>query len=510
MALNRVNVVRAYQHMTLFTSLLLCGVSPQCVAHWYEATTDHFVVYADQPKERVEEFAEQAQRFHNALEARFGLLRLVPSPSNRMQLFVLEADSRLRRVLGERSDSTVYRSRAGERHAFIPHIRKLYGRLSIGRWTFYRDYTRNFIETRLQGPTPAWLRDGAAWFHASAWFEPEGGVVFGTAAEYSGYLYSGRNGVPLENLFDLPGNREQLRRQRYDYLAQSWLLYHYLQLSGEGGQQMLEYRRLLADTDSPIDAASRAFGSLGELRKTLRRFRLRRQFYPVRIAPELIAPPMVRLRTMSPSETALIDERYMLRRGLESADVVELASRLEKAIQLQADDWRAWLILSEARLRSGSWREANDAAAEVLGLRPDEVRALILSGQALVQGAKEESSSALWKLARRQFVRANRLEPNHPLPLLGFYNTYLPDAENIPQLAVDGLYRAFELAPYDEELRLMVARERYRQRDYSEVVATLQPLEEQLYPSTIQEEASALLKAAEQYLDRVEVGNNGQ
>ena len=59
-------------------------------------------------------------------------------------------------------------------------------------------------------------------------------------------------------------------------------------------------------------------------------------------------------------------------------------------------------------------------------------------------------------MAREPFLQLNRLENDHPLPLLYNYLYYVEQGEEPPVLAVQGLERASELAPFDLGLRMML------------------------------------------------------
>ena len=65
---------------------------------------------------------------------------------------------------------------------------------------------------------------------------------------------------------------------------------------------------------------------------------------------------------------------------------------------------------------------------------------------------------ALLRRARQPFLALNRIENDHPVPLVFNYLTQRGEGAKMPESAVLGLERASQLAPFDLNLRMMVAR----------------------------------------------------
>ena len=47
--------------------ILLVGIPGAAKAEWHEASSDHFLVIADQSEKDVREFTERLERFHSAV-----------------------------------------------------------------------------------------------------------------------------------------------------------------------------------------------------------------------------------------------------------------------------------------------------------------------------------------------------------------------------------------------------------------------------------------------------------
>jgi hypothetical protein len=59
-------------------------------AKWFESSSDHFVVYADDREKNVRRFSQQLEQYHKALTILTQLSPFKPSPSNRVTVFVVK------------------------------------------------------------------------------------------------------------------------------------------------------------------------------------------------------------------------------------------------------------------------------------------------------------------------------------------------------------------------------------------------------------------------------------
>src|SRR5690606_15998698 len=85
----------------LALALVLAPASAQ--AEWLEASSAHFVVYADDSERDVRRFSEQLERFHAAMEIVTGLEGEPPSPSNRVTVFMVRNQRQVERLAGDRN-----------------------------------------------------------------------------------------------------------------------------------------------------------------------------------------------------------------------------------------------------------------------------------------------------------------------------------------------------------------------------------------------------------------------
>ncbi|WP_247710461.1 hypothetical protein [Qipengyuania huizhouensis] len=105
-------------------AMIAAAASP-AQAKWYEASSEHFVIYADDSERDIREFAENLEKYHSAMVLVSGRSVEAPSPSNRVTIFVVGSQRDIRKLSGSDSKSIAgfYVPRAGASRAFVQDIR---------------------------------------------------------------------------------------------------------------------------------------------------------------------------------------------------------------------------------------------------------------------------------------------------------------------------------------------------------------------------------------------------
>jgi tetratricopeptide (TPR) repeat protein len=111
--------------------------------------------------------------------------------------------------------------------------------------------------------------------------------------------------------------------------------------------------------------------------------------------------------------------------------------------------------LAECEHDAGHDKEAILAADAAIKLDPTQANAYVQKGLAQFrQAADAEDKAEAYRAARVTFIALNKIENDHPLPLIFFYRSYAEQGTQPPPLAFDGLIRAVQLAPFDLALRM--------------------------------------------------------
>lgn len=478
-------------------SLLL--LSPAQAA-WHEASSDHFLIYSNQKEKDVRAFAERLERYHDSMRFLFNRPATKPSPSNRVTIYVVKNLRDVRNLYGgdNKYIAGFYIPRAGGSLAIVAKVKTSRHELSPSELILLHEYAHHFLIGSSARAYPRWFSEGFAEFYGTAKFGGDGSVSLGLPSKGRAYELALAKTVPIAQLLDTKAYAAG-KSKRYDsFYGQSWALYHMLHFSAERKGQLAAYLARLAEGAGEITAAQDAFGDLNQLNRDLNSYLRNRRIMTYRIPPKYLNTGPINLRRLRAGEAAIMPILIRSKRGVDKEQAAEVLLETRAVAAEHPNDPAVLAALAEAEYDAGNNAKAIAAADGALLLNPKEVNAYIQKGYALARMAPDaEDETAAWKKMRRQFVKLNKIENDHPIPLIQFYRSYREQGIDLPAIAVDGLARALELAPFDGGLRWMMAIEYMEQKKYDWAAHTLGPLAYNPHQSEMTERALNLLKEAE-------------
>ncbi len=248
-------------------------------------------------------------------------------------------------------------------------------------------------------------------------------------------------------------------------------------------------------------------------------------------------PDAVKLRILSSAESELIDEVIELERRTyayaapepvkddNKADATKTAevkadkeaqakksaeslaarktwlSGLASKAQSHANDPVGWRLLADAQCRSDDAKACMAAADRALALAPQDSRAKLRKAEAMLDLAKDNSKAEAdvqIKAARALIVEANRADPDDPLPLLAFYQSYGAAGMRAPDAAIEGLKQVVITIPQFDGPRLMLANELIDRKQTVLAKSVLKPLAFSPHDTSSRKSALALLARLEE------------
>jgi tetratricopeptide (TPR) repeat protein len=468
-------------------------------AEWLEVSSDHFVIYGDQVESSARRFAERLERFHDGMAYVYTQARSKPGPSNRVTIFVVSSSSKVRVILGtkDRYLSGFYIPRAGGSIALIPAIRAGSSGF-MAETTLFHEYAHHFMRGSLMvRPYPRWFTEGFAEFFAGVRFERDGTVLLGAPANYRGAELAYAREVPIRTLLDFDGGQKE--GKPYDsFYGQSWLLFHYLQMAPERAGQLAQYQRELASGRKALEAAETALGDFDQLARDMDAYVKRPRLSAMVIPATALDVGVIKVRQLRRGEAAMTPTMIESRVGVDRAEALQLVPEARRVAVVYPDDPAVLSALAEAEFDAGNDDAAIAAADRAIAIDPQQINALIQKGYALeskiVSGGLPKES---WKDVRQQFIKANGVENDHPIPLVEFYLTYLKQGIEPTKNAIDGLEWAMTLAPFDGSLRWLVAQQMVADKRYQDAVTALGPLAYSPHPGEHTDAARQLLKEVE-------------
>jgi tetratricopeptide (TPR) repeat protein len=449
-------------------------------AEWLEASSANFVVYADDSRRDILKFSEQLERYHAALAFLTGTKLETPSPSNRVTVYVVRSQTDVQKIHGDASRylGGFYLPRAGGSIAIVPSVATGTTSLDFSMTTLLHEYAHHFMISTSRFPMPRWYSEGGAEFFSAATFPASGGISIGRPATHRAaelLIPSLARDVKAAELLDPP---EQSRSKGYDaFYGKSWLLFHYLTFDETRKGQIERYIRLLTGGKNARDAALEAFGDAGKLEQDLDAYLRRPRLSSFNLKPEAVPTGPVALRPLSPGEVAMMPVRIRSKRGVdEKAAKALLADARGVAARFPADP-AVLAALAEAEHDAGNDREAIVAADAAIASDPAQVNAHVQKGLSLFRmAASAPDRPEAYRKVRVAFVALNRREPDHPLPLIYYYRTFVSQGLPPPDLALAGLEQAAGLAPFDLGLKMTLASEQVRRRQFDAARQNLGPI----------------------------------
>jgi tetratricopeptide (TPR) repeat protein len=427
-------------------------------AEWYQATSKHFTVYADESPADLKKFAEQLERFDAAVRVGRGVPDVKEGASSRVTLFVLRDIAAIRELYGN-GDSGVagfYVPKASGSVAFVPEKGEK-GKWGLdGQNIFFHEYTHHLMFEDTDRPLPQWVSEGFAEFFASPKFNDDGSVTIGAPPLYRAETLYDNFGLPLDKM--LSGDYLYITDYEFESIyGRGWLLTDLLTFDPHRRGQMTTYLNEIQSGVPALKAAQDAFGDFKQLDRDLNALFKKDSFTVTTIPASKLNIPAISIRPLTPAEADDIQVMVSLARGENKAH--GNSGRARSISQKYPNDADAQTILAQADLVDGNPEEAVQAANRALQIKPQSYDALVAKGEALMDVAKKNPASADWNAVREPLLGANKLDPEAAQPLLLFYQSYV--AQGVPPTnnAIDGLSYAVVLAPQDWKLRMQLVKQ---------------------------------------------------
>ncbi|SEH17332.1 hypothetical protein SAMN05428974_2165 [Sphingopyxis sp. YR583] len=438
-------------------------VATTAEARWLRAETDSFIIYSEGSDKSLREFASTLQRFDVALRILLDVKDR--GETNRLPIYLLVSTGEVAKLYtGSRESSFVGFYRTGREGSFAVSHRENGGRsrgTSASQETLFHEYAHHFMKRYRTGAFPAWIIEGFAEYYSTVDFNKDGKALIGKPAYGRGYGLVQLPQIPVEVLLNTDPNSLKTTGQVDVYYGRAWLLTHMLFHNPEREGQLSAYVRAINAGVEAREAARVAFGDLKQLDRDLAIY-LRRPLSYRETRDAIPLPTQVSVTALSPGEDAVIPLR-LARLNSRGEDGSPIRDSLRALTATHANDAAVWFeyaaaewALDEEVRDLATVRSAVDRA---LAIKPDHVRANVLLGELRMhelekKGDYEDTS---WRTAREPIALANRTDPDDPLPLYLYFQSFLAQGKSPPVIAIEGLERAFQLAPENIEMRVAYA-----------------------------------------------------
>ena len=445
----------------LMAGTLCAAIAGPAEAKWLRADTDNFIIFSEGSEKSLRDFADKLERFDATLRMRFGFSH--ERAPNRLTVYLVERATDAGKLTAGRLGPNVAGFYVAHREgSFAVSHRETNGIKGTPEWqqTLFHEYSHHFMMRYLTAAFPAWFVEGFAEYYSTTDFTKEGKAEIGKAPYGRAYGLLEMPKIPAEKLLLQEPSAMRSAGQADVYYGRAWLLTHMLLNDPAREGQLGSYIRAINKGVDAKKAATEAFGDLSELDRALNRYLDRRLAYHTTGASIPVAGPIA-VTVLSAGDAAIVP--LQLERKSANGDealLVKIRDALAALAALHADDAGIWYELAMTEWSRGEKKRdlgtARAAVDKALALEPKHVRANVLLGRIMMADlrAKDNPSAAEWSAARKPIILANRTDPDDPMPLLAYYESFLGQRSALPDIAVDGLARSFELAPENVGVRI--------------------------------------------------------
>lgn len=452
-------------------------------AEWYEARTNHFIIYSQSKKADTIAFAQRLERFDNALRIVQRIPYNTPVPDPAKVVVYRFGDTRdVGELAGSRFVAGFYIPRAAYPVAFTP-VRdyaatgtaekiETGGQLDAGTVLFH-EYTHHFMLRSFPATYPGWYVEGFAELNATINLRDDGSFVVGMPANHRSTELFQMQQMPVRKLLDSNYKYTQPEEMVQKY-SMGWLLSHYLTFNKDRTGQLSTYLKLLGEGKPSLEAAQTAFGDLDKLNGELQKYKST-NLPAIEVVPPGYTAPTVTVRLLDPGEEKYMRYRMQLSRGVTRASARGISSTLSREAAANPGNMAVQLLAAEAGLDALDFAAATAAANRALAISPRSVDALVYKARALIEA--KEGPTERFADARKLLVTARSADKSDPRPLILYYMSYrYAGIKPIPEAALFALDDAYELARHDDYYRLILSRQLLEENRLKPAAQILAPL----------------------------------
>ena len=404
---------------------------------WTEVKSPNFLVISNASPKQARRAARSFEQFRLLIKR--GLPTFSVDPGAPLTVFAAKDEKSFKELLGEpRQEKGVSQKSgvfaAGPERNFVVFRIDLPG--DQGYHVIYHEYVH--MVTRLNlGELPLWLSEGLAEFFGYASVS-DGKSTLGAPGPQSLQTLETQPMIPLSTL--LEATRDSPHYRDIDkvpvFYAQSWALTHYLVIGDKRAhtKQLNEYLALIRKGVPEKEAAAQAFGDLGALEESLRRYVRSAAFYTLQYSGELGEADEDRYatRTLSPAES--LASRGELLVYLNKADQARAA--LERSLQMDPRSGRANEAMGNLYSSLGDMGQAEEYFSTAADLDSNSYLAQFYSAQSKLQGGAEDVRRAEDQLRKAIGINPRFAAAYRQLSLALQKQAKLPEALEMAEKAV--------------------------------------------------------------------------
>ena len=434
---------------------------------WVEARSANFIVVSNASASQARNTAIQFEQIRELFQRSFAFAKGRPTPV--ITILAAKDENTLKELLPE------YWAEKGHAHpagifigySYQPSVAvQLSGMGDNPYEAIYHEYYHSLTIPYFPR-LPLWVSEGLADLYGNSKISDKT-ASFGMPDFNLVALLHQQSLIPLTTLFQVDHTSPYYNESNKVsiFYAESWALAHYLMLGDNGAhrQDLSNYFGALGQGLSPEEAASKAFGDLGKLQKTLQTYVNSASFYEFRSpAPDKIPENSVQIRPLSDAEADAYRGGFLaLHKQYKDADaLLQEAARLDPKLALAQQNLGLSYYIQE---KSSDAMTALSAAIE---LDPKVTLTRFLRADLVSRGSVSGQSDAQVESDLRAAIAAN---PNFA-PAYGLLASHLATRGEQLADALEFAKKGASLEPGNSYFQFVLARVLARMGNYDQAQA---------------------------------------
>ncbi|CAN5210933.1 hypothetical protein BH10PSE12_BH10PSE12_37530 [soil metagenome] len=465
MSLNRVC-------LTIFGLGLIAATPAPAQAAWSQALSPHFIVYSEGRAKSVVGFAEKLEKFDYLLRTMTGVKE--DGPVSPVRVYMLGDGAQVESLAGRKGIAGYYSTSARNAFAVVTRGTKDSQFDIASEDILFHEYAHHFMLHYFPAAYPAWYVEGFAEFYSVVKFPADGAIEFGHVPMYRVPDLVMTGLYPLDKLFTLT-TAELTRADMSRFYATAWLLTHYFRFNGERGKQFQVYLRDLTNGTKDVTIANHFAGGVDALEKELRAY-MRGRLSFNRLTPKEMPAISAAVTPLEPARAALIVDEIRIQGRVAAEARAAIADRIRLGAARFPQSAYAQALLADAEQLADHDSAALAAADRALAIDPAYEPAMARKAALLLDMAAASDKADDWTAARKTIVQANRADLEDPVPLVLYYRYQQMKGGPMPEVAFDGLFKAYRLLPQNSDYSFMLATAFANRKDYDSAINVLGPI----------------------------------
>jgi hypothetical protein len=469
---------RGFDMLLRITAIWFVWMALTFPAHaaWVKVESPHFIGYSDGTIEDLKSDIVRLEQYDSLLRSRLNI-DAAGSPV-KLSVFKIRNVNVVAKLLGGPGAAGYYTTSAEGPLAVVPRVDSGTGKFGLRSDTIlFHEYAHHLMYQYFNAAYPFWYSEGFAEFMATTEFDATGKAKLGLGARHRAYGLARGGDIPIQVLL----GRSTTELGNYSgntVYALGWLLTHYLNFSKERRGQLKTYLDLMATGTSSIKAAEQAFGNLAALGNELNRYRARTSIPYIEVAVKPLDDVALQVDTLSPGVGEAMLDRIIMMGATQPKKGEARAASLRKIAAIYPDDANVQALLAQAEFGAGAWGASISAADAALKIDSGSVRAMLWRGEAMQMQllAEKNKDSAKWNAARSFIIKANRASPDNAAPLAAYYRSFVREGRDANETALQGLAKAMQLIPQDDDVRLQYVFALARKQKFDEALEVIRIL----------------------------------